>query len=284
MPGNKKVLSIICIVVFLLCIGIMDYPFLSRIYNEKVQGQVISDYKGNAKTMEERDVQVQKDAAREYNRKLAERGIALEDAFSSTETDEDGYKEQLSMDEDGVMGIIEIPKIQVSLPIYHGTSEEVLQKGAGHLQGSSLPVGGEDTHTCISAHRGLPNKKMFTNVDQLENGDVFLIQVLDDTCVYEIYSIETVTPDQTGSLEIQSGQDLATLITCTPYGINTHRIFVHGRRISSEEAETGEAIETAMTWRQFAGRYGWMIMTVVLLVWMFILLYFFNKKGNRKKK
>lgn len=275
----KKSMSIVFILLFLLCIGIMDYPFLARIYNERVQAEVISSYQKNAEGLAQDTNAKLKAAAEQYNRELfGAVDYEPQDAFGTALNEKSEYEELLNTDESGVMAVISIPALRLKLPVYHGTSEAVLQKGAGHLQGSSLPIGGRDTHTCISAHRGLPNKKMFTNLDLLEEGDIFYLRVLDETLAYEVYGIETVTPDQTEALKIQKGEDLATLITCTPYGINTHRLYIHGRRIPYEEKELQEKEKTVSVplWKL----YWWVIATVALLIWMIILLCYFNRRGE----
>ena len=265
---NRKLRLFLLTLAFLCCLGIMDYPFISRLYNEKVQGAVAVSYDQMSKSLEDIERDQLLEAARAYNAGLAAREPAgLQDAFQDTVTGSTEYEQLLNADEDGVMAVVEIPSIDVSLPVYHGTSEEVLQKGAGHLEGSSLPVGGESTHTCLSAHRGLPDKKLFTNLDLLKEGDIFYIRVLGEMLAYEIYEIETVTPDQTQSLDIQQGQDLATLITCTPYGINTHRLYVHGKRIAYEE-ETEQQQKQEAIRKNFWSLYWWIPVTILLLLWM----------------
>ena len=265
---NRKLRLFMLTLAFLCCLGIMDYPFISRLYNERVQGAVAVSYDQMSKSLEDTERDQMMEAARAYNAGLAAREPAgLQDAFQDTVTGTTEYEQLLNADEDGVMAVVEIPSIDVSLPVYHGTSEAVLQKGAGHLEGSSLPVGGESTHTCLSAHRGLPDKKLFTNLDLLKKGDIFYIRVLGETLVYEIYEIETVTPDQTQSLDIQQGRDLATLITCTPYGINTHRLYVHGMRIDYQEEVEQQQKQEAIR-KNFWSLYWWIPVTILLLLWM----------------
>jgi len=185
------------------------------------------------------------------------------------------YMSMLDVDKKGVMGVIEIPRINVTLPVYHGTSDQVLEEGAGHLEGSSLPVGGDTTHACIAAHRGLTTKKFFTDLDQIENGDIFLINVLGEKLAYQVYQTEVVTPDVIEPLKIERGKDLVTLITCTPYGVNTHRIYVHGSRIPYEEGlDQGAGMDMKGFWKE----YWWVVLTFILLAWMSGLLYWFNKK------
>lgn len=270
--------SILFVTLFLIFIGIMDYPFLSRIYNEHVQGQVVSAYEESTESLGEAVYEEMRREAQAYNQELASGAAAgLTDAFGSAGEEDGAYRELLSPKEDGIMGILRIPKIQVELPVYHGTSENVLQKGVGHLEGSSLPVGGNGTHACLSAHRGLPSKILFTNLDQVGKGDVFYLRVLGETMAYEVYETQTVLPYETEALAIRQGEDLVTLITCTPYGINTHRIYVHGRRIPYEEeaeirAEEEAAAENLLT------RYWWAGVTALLFLWMGVVLYWINRK------
>ena len=181
-------------------------------------------------------------AAEEYNKKIKQESVP--DAFSirDGETDEE-YESLLNLNGDGMMGYVEIPVIDQSIPIYHYTTEATLEKGAGHLFGSSLPVGGESTHAIISAHRGLPSAKLFTDLNLVEEGDVFYLHVLDQTLAYEVDQILTVLPDETESLGITEGEDYVTLITCTPYAVNTHRLLVRGHRIAYEEAKEIEKTE-----------------------------------------
>lgn len=282
---NKKLLSVIFVLFFLACIGVMDYPFIARIYNERVQGDVITSYDASSQKMDDAARTQSLQEAQEYNQRLAAGNyVSLADAFGRTSKEDDTYENLLNTEENGVMAVVEIPAIQVSLPVYHGTSESVLQLGAGHLEGSSLPVGGADTHTCISAHRGLPSKKMFTSLDLLKEGDIFFLHTLGEKMAYEIYRIETVTPERTEPLHIQKSRDLATLITCTPYGINTHRLYVHGTRIPYKEAQ--EKAAAGASPERFWDLYWWAAVTVLLLLWMCILLYRFNRKdsGSRKNK
>ena len=280
----KKYSRICLVIFFLIFMGIIDYPFLSRLYNERVQGQAVVSYNQSVESLqkEEREKRLQK--AREYNKKLAQGGDAvLEDTFLKQKEPEaeTGRKDcnMLNVGEEDTIGIIEIPKINVSIPIYGDTSEKKLQKGAGLLEGSSLPIGGESTHTCISAHRGLPGKTMFTSLDLLEKGDFFYITVLGEKLAYQVTGIQTVKPDEAEALAIQQGRDLATLITCTPYGINTHRLYVHGSRIViPEEKEPAAEIPTESFWR----KWGWVPLNIGLLLWLALLLYFTGKRKTRK--
>ena len=182
---GKKIFSIIFVFVFLICIGVIDYPFIVRLYNKQVQGQVVTEYDENTDYISDSKIEEELTKARNYNELLAANNTyAIEDGFTNRETNNQAYENILNVGGNGVMAVIEIPAIEAILPIYHGTSEESLQKGAAHLEGSSFPVGGENTHACISAHRGLPSKEMFTKLDLVSVHDVFYIRVLNQTLAY----------------------------------------------------------------------------------------------------
>lgn len=281
---TKKYRRICLVLFFLIFMGVMDYPFLSRLYNDQVQGQAVISYNSSVEKLqkEERETRLQK--AREYNKNLAQGGAAvLEDTFlmqkeSEAET-ERKVCAMLNVGEEDTIGIVEIPKIKVSIPVYGDTSEKNLQKGAGLLEGSSLPIGGESTHTCISAHRGLPGKTMFTSLDLLEKGDFFYVTVLGEKLAYQVTGIQTVKPDEAEALAIQPGKDLATLITCTPYGINTHRLYIHGSRtVISEKKQADAEVPTESLWR----KWGWVPLNIGLLLWLVLLLYLTGKRKVKK--
>ncbi len=224
------------LLIFAAGVGIFVYPAVSNRLAERRQAEAIERYEADVTVLEPEEIEEQKARAREYNQNLTE--DELHDPFLQGDqyVISSGYNDVLNYNEDGIMAYVEIPCIDVNLPIYHGTSEEVLQKGAGHLAASSLPIGGEGTHSVISAHRGLPSAKLFTDLDEMEIGDVFYIHVLDETLAYQVDQIETVEPDELNSLRVVKGRDLVTLLTCTPYAVNTHRLLVRGTRIPYEEA------------------------------------------------
>ena len=278
---KKRRMSILSAVLFLFFIGVMDYPFLARIYNQQIQGDVIEDYESVYAEAGDEKIGRELEKARIYNEQISGSSVSIQDAFQAASDRDEEYESILDIDDSGVMAVIEIPKIGLRLPIYHGTSEAVLQKGAGHLKGSSLPVGGENTHTCISAHRGLPGKTMFTNLDQIEEGDLFFLNVLGQTLCYQVYDIETVEPEDTEALSVRAGQDLATLITCTPYGLNTHRLYIHGERIPYEEAELSDAFHGRMGLTELMTQYWWIGATILLLIWMGYMLYRINRKQEK---
>ena len=228
MKKNRS--TIILILIFLVGLSVMSYPTVSDYVNQKNQSRAVASYSEEVENLSDVDYQAYFDAADDYNRRLAE----TPDAFYRPE-EVSGYTDTLDVSGTGIMGYITISKIGVELPVYHGTSDGVLQVAAGHLEGSSLPVGGAGTHAVISAHRGLPSAKLFTNLDELEVGDTFTITVLDRVLTYEVDQISIVLPTETDLLQPVEGKDYVTLMTCTPYGINTHRLLVRGKRIENAE-------------------------------------------------
>ena len=228
MKKNKS--TIILILVFFVGLSVMLYPTISDYVNQLHQTRAVANYAADVDKLSDADYTAYFEAADAFNAQIAADPDALyfPDRFPS-------YESTLDVTGTGIMGYITIPRIGVELPIYHGTSDAVLQVAAGHLEGTSLPVGGASTHAVISAHRGLPSAKLFTNLDQLEVGDTFTITVLDRTLTYEVDNISIVLPTETDSLKVSEGKDYITLMTCTPYGINTHRLLVRGRRITTPD-------------------------------------------------
>ena len=229
--GRKFVLLQIFFVLFFLAgLGLVLYPVISDAWNRYRSSKLISGYTQSVRNLTGEQYDQILDAARKYNSQHTVNVVA--DAFDGSDSGEDQtYELLLNPNGDGIMGSIEIPKIHVDLAIYHGTGDEALSSGAGHLRGTSLPVGGENTHAVISGHRGLPSAKLFTDLDQLENGDVFYIHVLNENLEYQVDQIKTVLPTDLDDLEIIPGGDYVTLVTCTPYGVNTHRLLIRGTRI-----------------------------------------------------
>ena len=234
---KKSVVStVILILVFFLGLSLVLYPSVSDYWNSLHQSRAIATYAEEVSNLNtDRYEQLWAEAV-DYNRTLRDR----DNAFLLSETQKAAYDSLLNVGGNGVMGYIEIPTIGVSLPIYHGTDEGVLQIAVGHIEWTSLPVGGESSHCVISGHRGLPSAKLFTNLDKLVVGDTFLFRVLDETLTYEVDQILIVEPQEVSALAIREGEDLCTLVTCTPYGINTHRLLVRGHRV--ENAETARTI------------------------------------------
>ena len=213
---------------FLVGISVLLYPAFSNFWNSKTQTRAIVNYESVLEYLEPEDYSDILQAAHDYNDALREVPFPLRD-FDRVP----GYYEALKLEGTSIIGYVKIDKIGVELPVYHGTSEEVLNRGVGHLEGSSLPVGGESTHCVLSAHRGLPSAKLFTDLDRLEMGDTFHVTVLDQVLTYQVDQVKVITPREIDDLQIVEGKDYCTLFTCTPYGINTHRLLVRGIRIET---------------------------------------------------
>ncbi|MDO4599144.1 MAG: class C sortase [[Ruminococcus] gnavus] len=256
---------------FLTGFCIFSYPILSNYLAEKNQTKVVELYHEDVASMEEEQLEEEWQRAEAYNRTLKETIII--DPFTEDLAEELDTEYQALLNVNGVMGEIRIPKIDVEIPIYHGTSPEVLQKGIGHIQNTSLPVGGMNTHAVLSGHRGLPSAKLFSDLDELEEGDEFYLDILNRELCYQVDQIKVVTPDQTEDLEIVENCDYVTLVTCTPYSVNTHRLLVRGKRIEPVE-ETGEmpkqsAIKESETGRKMALFFVGIIGSLGMLIWVF---------------
>lgn len=280
---NKKlkIKDIIRIIVLLIALCVLLYPSVSSYLDAKNSSKVVSDYDKRSEELSKKEKNKMLRAARAYNRELLG-NIELQDPFSSDKKQIDQrYASLLNVDGNGMMGYIRIPSIKVELPIYHGTSENVLQTGVGHFEGTSLPIGGKSTHTVLTGHRGLPTKTLFTNLDKLKEGDVFYIKVLERTCAYQIDQILTVLPSNTKELSITPGKDYATLVTCTPYAINTHRLLVRGHRISYRDANKKQADQKITPELPFTVRV--LILTVLILIVLFIIAKIIGKIRRRKQ-
>ena len=236
---KKNIITTVTItLIFLAGLSLLLYPFVANQWNNYRQSRLISSYDSTVAQMEAEgniNYEGEWEKADAYNEALLP--SILPDSFAVAEASDEPDQEYLSCLDiagDGMMGTVEIPKIAITLPIYHTTNDEVLEKAAGHLAGSSLPVGGESTHAVISAHRGLPSASLFTDLDKMEEGDHFLLHVLDDTLCYEVDQVTVVEPEETQDLAVEEGEDLVTLLTCTPYGVNSHRLLVRGHRMPYE--------------------------------------------------
>ena len=226
----KKHLSTILLIVALLAgVSLLLYPSVSDYWNSLHATQVVSNYAQQVQTMDRSRYETMWNDAVAYNRSLLTRSTD----FALTDAQKRQYDALLNVDETGIMGYLEIPALEVTLPIYHGTDDSVLQVGAGHIEWSSLPTGGESTHCVLSGHRGLPSARLFSDLDQLVAGDTFVIRVLDEVMTYEVDQILIVEPTDVSALTIEDGKDLCTLVTCTPYGVNSHRLLVRGHRVEN---------------------------------------------------
>lgn len=240
---KKKAGNLVIGIIFLAGFSLLLYPFVANQWNNYRQKQLISGYEqvvSDKEAAEGIDYDAERKKAEDYNEALLP--CVLPDSFALAESSgvDPVYMNTLNIAGDEMMGSVEIPKINIKIPIYHTTEEDVLNKGAGHLEGSSLPVGGANTHAVISAHRGLPSASLFTDLDRMKVGDHFLLHVLDETLCYEVDKISVVKPEDTSALAVEDGQDLVTLLTCTPYGVNTERLLVRGHRVPYVEEEVKE--------------------------------------------
>ncbi len=225
--------TIFLILIFFVGLSLLLYPSVSDYWNSLHQSRAVVEYAEQVANLDNDRYTELWEAARHYNEALTQK----ENRYRFTDEDRAEYEALLNVSGNGILGYIEIPAIDCSLPIYHGVEESVLQIAVGHIEWSSLPTGGENTHAVLSGHRGLPSAKLFTNLDRLTEGDTFLIRVLDETLTYEVDQILIVLPEELDALQIEPNQDLCTLVTCTPYGINSHRLLVRGHRIENQ-AET----------------------------------------------
>lgn len=228
---KDKISTIILILVLFAGVSLLLYPTVSDYWNSLHQSRAIASYADEVAAMNDNTYDEIWEKARSYNKDLAQRG----NIWKLTDVQQEEYDNQLDVGGTGIMSYIEIPKIKCSLPVYHGTNETVLQIAVGHIEGSSLPVGGESTHCVLSGHRGLPSARLFTDLDQMEIGDIFQLRTLDETLTYEVDQILIVRPDELEALEIEEGKDLCTLVTCTPYGVNSHRLLVRGHRTENQK-------------------------------------------------
>ena len=286
----KKYLPIIIIVLlFLGGAGLVLYPVVSSWYMGRHQGQVIADYDAEAAKLSQAQMEEELEKARRYNESLLG-NVVLTDPFNAEGLEEQNteYEDLLNIGGDGVMGSVEIPGQNIYLPIYHGTDSVSLEKGAGHLQNSSLPVGGKGIHAVISGHTALPTAELFTDLDQVEKGDVFYIHILKETLAYRVYDIETVLPEQVESLGIVQGRDLVMLVTCTPYGINSHRLLIHAERTvyDGEQGDQAAAMQKSL-WQWLLSQKTFLLSAgLILIVLLYGIIRFIRRirKNSRRKK
>lgn len=275
---NRKS-TIVLLLVFLIGLSLLLYPTASDWWNSFHQSHAIASYAEAVAEMDDVSYEQAWAQAQAYNETLR----SNKRRYQPTEEETEQYENLLNISGNGIMGYIEIPAIGVSLPIYHGTEDTVLQIAIGHIEGSSLPVGGPGTHCVVSGHRGLPSAKLFTDLDKLTEGDTFMLRVLDEVLTYEVDQIHIVEPHEVSLLEIEEGRDLCTLVTCTPYGVNSHRLLVRGHRIENQESAssirvTADAmqIEPVLVAPAVAAP-----MLLVLFIWLLVSS---PKKSGKKKK
>lgn len=283
MRKNKKKNYIGLGLLFLIGLSILLYPMVSDAWNRYRDSLLISNYSSSVSSDDNSEkIDSMWKAAQEYNEQIKQESVP--DAFSVRDGQTDStYESLLNLNGDGLMGSIEIPKIKARLAIYHGLSKTVLEKGVGHVEGTSLPIGGKSTHAVLAAHRGLPNAKLFTDLDQMEKGDIFILHILGKHLAYKVDQIKTVLPDETSDLDIIEGEDHVTLITCTPYGVNTHRLLVRGVRTKYvvEDTKNDETIPQKLAVvdpkRVLAGG-------AAVLVVLILLIYLIVRHRDKKRK
>lgn len=269
--------TFLLVLILIAGLSLLLYPTFSDYWNSLHQSRAISSYAEEVANLDEDQYESIWLAAWEYNRSL----LSRDTGFALSQEQEETYRQLLDVSGLGVMGYIEIPAIDCALPIYHGTDESVLQIAVGHLEWSSLPVGGESSHCVLSGHRGLPSAKLFTNLDKLQTGDVFILRVLDEVLTYEVDQILIVEPQETSALTIVEGEDLCTLVTCTPYGINTHRLLVRGHRVeNAAEAKTIRVTADAIQLEPLV--VAPVVAAPILLLLLIVLLLPKPRKGGRK--
>ena len=273
---NGSLSTIILVAIFFVGLSVLLYPTISDFWNEKRQSQAITTYDDIIAELKPEDFSAHFAKADEYNEKLR----SVLSPFLSYKNLDDMYYSTLDINGNGMMGYITIEKIKVQLPIYHGTSDQVLNNAVGHVEGSSLPVGGVSTHAVLSAHRGLPSAKLFTNLDKLEIGDTFVVKILDRTITYKIDQILIVVPQKIDDLYVEKGKDMCTLVTCTPYGINTHRLLVRGVR--TENAEEDKIINVTTEAFQIDPLIVTPAVAAPMLGMLLIFLIVRNRKSNGK--
>ena len=280
--------------ILVLCVlagvGILVYPFVSNMLHDRKQDEIITEYDEQMENLAEDEKTQMLESARQYNEDLIG-NVVLSDPFdpAALEKISEDYDDLLNYNGDGIMGYVEIPRLDVYEAVYHGTSDAVLAKGIGHLANTSLPVGGDGTHSVLSGHTGLPEAELFSNLEQMEEGDVFYIHVLGETLAYQTDQIKVVEPSDTGDLHIDIEHDYVTLVTCTPYGINSHRLLVRGTRIPYDASAraAGEAQEqegmSSETWKEVYGKAlligCFAAAAVLLLIWLIV-----RKTGKREKR
>ncbi len=272
---KKHFTTLLVVVVLIVGLGLLLYPTVSDYWNSFHQSKAISLYSETVANMDTEEYDRILNEAHEYNEKISEYGID----WNLTDEEKKEYNQMLKVDDTFAMGYIDIPKINCKLTIYHGTSENVLHTGVGHMEGTSLPVGGSGSHCVLSGHRGLPSAKLFTNLDRMTEGDIFTITVLNETLTYEVDQIRIVEPTDLSELQIVDGEDYCTLVTCTPYGVNTHRLLVRGHRVENPDG-SAKVIADAL---QIEPIYIVPFMAVPILVIVFILALVLTRRKRKKR-
>lgn len=270
--NKKDPTTILLVIIFFVGLCVLLYPTISNFYNTYGVKKALEKYDDTVRSMDTSTIEKMLEDAENYNKELFKNPKGFHDG----EVEDEVYGNLLNPLENGMMGYITISKLGVNLPIYHGTPESVLSKSAGHLEGSSLPIGGENTHAIITGHRGLPTAKLFTNLDKLEVSDIFVLNIINQKLTYEVDDIKIVLPEEVDDLEIVEGKDYVTLVTCTPYGINTHRLLIRGHRIENSNLSIVPADAVQINSIVLAPV---IAVPILLILLIFVVL---NPKGNKK--
>lgn len=276
---GSRLINAVLVLIFLAGIALLAYPTFSDWWNDLHQSRAIAGYVEKVSDMSDEKNHAMWEAAQAYNKKLLAKSG---DRFVLTDEEKEAYNKVLDVTGTGIMGYVNIPKIAVSLPIYHGTDPAVLEIAVGHIEGSSLPVGGKGTHCVISGHRGLPSAKLFTDIDQLKEGDTFQLQVLNRTLTYEVDQIRIVLPDQLEDLAIDPDKDYCTLVTCTPYGVNTHRLLVRGHRIREEQTDFMVSADAVRMEPRYVVPFIALPMLLLIVLWILFFSGRHQRAGKRK--
>lgn len=276
---KKNGLTLILLLILLIGAGLIAYPSFANWWNSFHQSRAVASYAETAANMNTEEYERIISKSQAYNRKLSRSGIL----WTLDEDEEKEYKEQLDIGTSGIMGYIDIPKIDVMLPIYHGIDESILQVAVGHIPGTSLPVGGEGSHCVVSGHCGLPSARLFTDIDKLVEGDSFTITVLNKTLTYEVDQIRTVLPTDLSDLQIEKGKDYVTLVTCTPYGINTHRLLVRGHRIENADGDASVIADALQIEPIYIAPFIAVPILILLIIGMFIMTGMRTRRRREKR-
>ena len=277
---KKNGLTLILLLILLIGAGLIAYPSFANWWNSFHQSRAVASYAETAANMNTEEYERIISKSQAYNRKLSRSGIL----WTLDEDEEKEYKEQLDIGTSGIMGYIDIPKIDVMLPIYHGIDESILQVAVGHIPGTSLPVGGKGSHCVVSGHRGLPSARLFTDIDKLVEGDTFTITVLNKTLTYEVDQIRTVLPTDLSDLQIEKGKDYVTLVTCTPYGINTHRLLVRGHRIENADGDASVIADALQIEPIYIAPFIAVPILILLIIGMFIMTGMRTRRRREKRQ
>ena len=276
---KKKLPTILLVFVFLTGVALILYPTFADWWNSFHQSRAVASYMDSVSALDTERYEEILAEADAYNQKLAETGVI----WTLDEEQEKEYNDQLNINDSGIMGYIDIPKINITLPIYHGIDEEVLQVAIGHIAGSSLPVGGENTHCIVSGHRGLPSARLFTDLDKLVDGDTFTMTVLNRTVTYQVDQIRIVEPTDLSDFLIEEGKDYCTLVTCTPYGINTHRLLVRGHRVANAQGDAPVIADAMQIETIYIAPFLAVPILILLVIGMFILTGRQQRRNRRVK-